>query len=95
LEEDIAMQRFNLQTIGIFLLTRWLGVFLVVIIDLAAIEFFEDVFAPEQPTFAQMERGVDTAEITDDSRIPKGSPNGTMSSLRYEVGKILYRAAIL
>ncbi|PYU54425.1 MAG: peptide synthetase, partial [Acidobacteria bacterium] len=30
---------------GIFLLTRWLGVFLVVLIDLAAIEFFEGMFA--------------------------------------------------
>lgn len=40
-----AKNRFNLRTIGIFLLTRWLGVFLVVLIDLAAIEFFEGVFA--------------------------------------------------
>ena len=40
-----AKNRFNLSTIGIFLLTRWLGVFLVVLIDLVAVEFFEDVFA--------------------------------------------------
>jgi non-ribosomal peptide synthetase-like protein len=38
-----AKKRFNLRTIGIFLLTRWLGVFLLVLIDLAAIEFFADV----------------------------------------------------
>ena len=40
-----AKNRFNLLTIGIFLLTRWLGLFLVVLIDLAAIEFFKGVFA--------------------------------------------------
>jgi non-ribosomal peptide synthetase-like protein len=40
-----AKNRFNLQTIGIFLLTRWLGVFLIVLIDLAAIELFYDDFA--------------------------------------------------
>jgi non-ribosomal peptide synthetase-like protein len=40
-----AKNRFNLKTIGIFLLTRWLGVFLVVLIDLAALELFYDVFA--------------------------------------------------
>src|SRR5437879_6245707 len=40
-----AKNRFNLRTIGIFLLTRWLGVFLIVLIDLAAIEFFEGIFA--------------------------------------------------
>jgi non-ribosomal peptide synthetase-like protein len=40
-----AKNRFNLRTIGIFLSTRWLGVFLIVLIDLAAIEFFSDVFA--------------------------------------------------
>ncbi len=40
-----AKNRFNLQTIGIFLSTRWLGVFLMVLIDLAAIELFPDVFA--------------------------------------------------
>jgi non-ribosomal peptide synthetase-like protein len=40
-----AKNLFNLRTIGIFLLTRWLGVFLVVLIDLAAIELFYDVFA--------------------------------------------------
>jgi non-ribosomal peptide synthetase-like protein len=40
-----AKNRFNLQTIGIFLFTRWLGVLLVTVIDLAALEFFYDVFA--------------------------------------------------
>jgi len=40
-----AKNRFNLRTIGIFLVTRWLGVFLIVLIDLAAIELFYDVFA--------------------------------------------------
>jgi non-ribosomal peptide synthetase-like protein len=35
-----AKNRFNLGTIGIFLTTRWLGVFLMVFIDLAAIERF-------------------------------------------------------
>ena len=38
-----AKNRFNLRTIGIFLLTRWLGVFVAVLIDLAAIELFADV----------------------------------------------------
>ena len=38
-----AKNRFNLRTMGIFLLTRWLGVFLVVLIDLAALEMFRDV----------------------------------------------------
>ena len=38
-----AKNRFNLGTIGIFLTTRWLGVFLMVLIDLAAIELFRDV----------------------------------------------------
>jgi non-ribosomal peptide synthetase-like protein len=38
-----AKNRFNLHTIGIFLLTRWVGLFLVVLIDLAAIEMFRDV----------------------------------------------------
>jgi non-ribosomal peptide synthetase-like protein len=33
-----AKNRFNLRTIAIFLSTRWLGVFLAVLIDLAAIE---------------------------------------------------------
>ncbi|PYP07283.1 MAG: peptide synthetase, partial [Gemmatimonadetes bacterium] len=33
-----AKNRFNLQTIGIFLATRWLGVFLMVLIDLAALQ---------------------------------------------------------
>jgi non-ribosomal peptide synthetase-like protein len=40
-----AKNRFNLRTIGIFLLTRWLGVFLVTIIDLTAVELFYGVFA--------------------------------------------------
>jgi non-ribosomal peptide synthetase-like protein len=40
-----AKNRFNLRTIGIFLFARWLGLLLVVLIDLAAIELFEDVFA--------------------------------------------------
>ena len=39
-----AKNRFNLWTIGIFLSTRWLGVLLLVLIDLAAIEFFYDVY---------------------------------------------------
>lgn len=38
-----AKNRFNLLTIAIFLATRFLGVFLVVLIDLAAIELFADV----------------------------------------------------
>jgi len=40
-----AKNRFNLGTIGIFLSTRWLGVFLMVLIDLAALELFYDVYA--------------------------------------------------
>src|SRR5206468_7834227 len=40
-----AKNRYNVLTIGIFLLTRWLGVFLVAAIDLAAIELFYGVFA--------------------------------------------------
>jgi len=40
-----AKNRFNLRTIGIFLFTRWLGVALLVLIDLAALEFFYDRFA--------------------------------------------------
>jgi len=40
-----AKNRFNLRTIGIFLSTRWLGVFLMVLIDLAALELFYDVLA--------------------------------------------------
>ena len=39
-----AKNRFNLRTMGIFLLTRWVGVILVVLIDLAAFEMFLDVF---------------------------------------------------
>lgn len=40
-----AKNRFNLRTIGIFLFTRWLGVFLITVIDVAAFEFFYDEFA--------------------------------------------------
>jgi non-ribosomal peptide synthetase-like protein len=40
-----AKNRFNLRTIGIFLVTRWLGVFLVTVIDLSALEFFYGVLA--------------------------------------------------
>jgi non-ribosomal peptide synthetase-like protein len=40
-----AKNRFNLQTIGIFLFTRWMGIFLITAIDVAAFEFFYDVFA--------------------------------------------------
>jgi non-ribosomal peptide synthetase-like protein len=40
-----AKNRFNLRTIGIFLSTRWLGVFLIVLIDLAALELFYDMYA--------------------------------------------------
>jgi non-ribosomal peptide synthetase-like protein len=39
-----AKNRYNLRTIGIFLFTRWLGVFLVTVIDLTALELY-DVFA--------------------------------------------------
>ena len=40
-----AKNRFNLRTIGIFLTTRWLGVLLIVLIDLAALELYYDVWA--------------------------------------------------
>jgi len=40
-----AKNRFNLRTIGIFLFTRWLGVFLITLIDLAALKLFYGVFA--------------------------------------------------
>ena len=40
-----AKNRFNLRTMGLFLLTRWIGVFLVALIDLAAIELFPDMYA--------------------------------------------------
>ena len=40
-----AKDRFNLRTIGIFLFTRWVGVFLITVMDVAAFEFFHDVFA--------------------------------------------------
>src|SRR2546422_495247 len=39
-----AKNRYNVRTIGIFLFTRWLGVFLVTVLDLAAFEL-HDVFA--------------------------------------------------
>ena len=39
-----AKNRFNLGTVGIFLLTRWLGVFLVAVIDLAALQLFYGVW---------------------------------------------------
>ena len=39
-----AKNRYNLRTIGIFLFTRWLGVFLVALLDLAAFELY-GVFA--------------------------------------------------
>jgi non-ribosomal peptide synthetase-like protein len=40
-----AKNRFNLGTIGIFLCTRWLGLFLIAVIDLAAFELFYGIFA--------------------------------------------------
>src|SRR5207249_12011643 len=40
-----AKNRFNLWTIGIFLLSRWLGVLLVAVIDLAALRIVGDAFA--------------------------------------------------
>jgi non-ribosomal peptide synthetase-like protein len=40
-----AKNRFNLGTIGIFLFTRWVGIFLITIIDLAALELFYGVLA--------------------------------------------------
>src|SRR5213593_4528335 len=40
-----AKNRFNRRTIGLFLFTRWLGVFLVTVIDLTALELFYGVFA--------------------------------------------------
>ena len=39
-----AKNRFNLGTIGIFLFTRWFGLFLMTVIDLAAIELFSGVW---------------------------------------------------
>src|SRR5262245_57152939 len=39
-----AKNRFNLRTMGLFLFTRWLGVFVVAVIDVAAIELFFDVY---------------------------------------------------
>ncbi len=35
-----AKNRYNLRTIGLFLVTRWLGIFLVALIDLAAFELY-------------------------------------------------------
>jgi non-ribosomal peptide synthetase-like protein len=40
-----AKNWFNLRTIGIFLLTRWVGIFLITVIDVAAITFLYDVWA--------------------------------------------------
>jgi non-ribosomal peptide synthetase-like protein len=40
-----AKNWFNLRTIGLFLFTRWFGVFLITVIDLTALEFFYGVFA--------------------------------------------------
>jgi non-ribosomal peptide synthetase-like protein len=40
-----AKNRFNLWTIAIFLSTRWLGVLLMALIDLAALELFYGVYA--------------------------------------------------
>lgn len=40
-----AKNRFNLHTMVLFLLTRWLGVYLIVLIDLAAIEWFFETWA--------------------------------------------------
>src|SRR5207247_4126599 len=40
-----AKNRFNRRTIGMFLFTRWMGIFLITVIDVAAFEFFYDVFA--------------------------------------------------
>jgi non-ribosomal peptide synthetase-like protein len=40
-----AKNWFNLRTIGIFLLTRWVGIFLITVIDVAAFTFFFDVWA--------------------------------------------------
>src|SRR5207302_5601355 len=39
-----AKNRYNIRTIGIFLFARWLGVFLVTILDLAALDLY-GVFA--------------------------------------------------
>jgi non-ribosomal peptide synthetase-like protein len=40
-----AKNWFNLRTMGIFLLTRWVGMFLITAIDVAALTFFHDVWA--------------------------------------------------
>jgi non-ribosomal peptide synthetase-like protein len=39
-----AKNWFNLRTMGIFLLTRWLGLFLITVIDVAALTFFYDAW---------------------------------------------------
>src|SRR5262249_56156574 len=39
-----AKNRYNIRTIGIFLFARWLGVFFVTLLDLAALELY-GVFA--------------------------------------------------
>jgi non-ribosomal peptide synthetase-like protein len=36
-----AKNRYNLKTIGVFLLTRWVGVFLFAVLYLAALEFYD------------------------------------------------------
>src|SRR5204863_1643716 len=41
-----AKNRFNFQTIAIFVLTRWLGVFLIVLIDLLAFDATRALTAP-------------------------------------------------
>jgi len=40
-----AKNRFNRRTIGMFLITRWVGIFLITVIDVAAFEFLYDAFA--------------------------------------------------
>jgi non-ribosomal peptide synthetase-like protein len=40
-----AKNWFNLRTMGIFLLTRWVGVFVITVIDVAAFTYFHDVWA--------------------------------------------------
>jgi non-ribosomal peptide synthetase-like protein len=40
-----AKNWFNLRTIGIFLFTRWVGVFLITVIDVVAFRYFYDVWA--------------------------------------------------
>src|SRR5438552_6013896 len=45
-----AKNRFNLRTIGIFLFTRWVGIFLIVLIDLALLQLLYDLLG--QPVMA-------------------------------------------